>query len=308
MDERLAAVVGPHHGIFSLTLARPWTSSVLRTYCPPVDSRRALHRGPCPGSRGERSLPDQRRSRIDVQADQIRAGSLARRRPASVLERSLRDRRSARRREPCRGVLSPELVALSPVRRSHSLSDRNVVALGGARRRRLSPMRARCGLSQAGSALAAVSFTLCGFQAAHIVHEPFNQLMPYLPLCLLLGGSVPDNRQARLAGRPGAGLGQLSSRSGIFKSRCGPRAWSSCRAPGGCGRSERAGKVHSGAVAACCAGLFWGLLIAWVQFRLTWELTGVSGFVRPPHLMAAFSFPPAHWAQFALPEVFLGAA
>jgi hypothetical protein len=42
-----------------------------------------------------------------------------------------------------------------------------------------------------------------------------------------------------------------------------------------------------------------------VQLRLTWELSGVAGFIRPPYLLANFFFPPAHWAQFALPEVFL---
>ena len=34
--------------------------------------------------------------------------------------------------------------------------------------------------------MAALSFTLCGFQAVHAVHEPFYHVMPYLPLCLLL--------------------------------------------------------------------------------------------------------------------------
>ena len=53
-------------------------------------------------------------------------------------------------------------------------------------------------------------------------------------------------------------------------------------------------------------GLCWGAAIAWVQLRLTWELTGVAGFVRPPQFLSNFLFPPAHWAQFALPEVFLG--
>ena len=43
-----------------------------------------------------------------------------------------------------------------------------------------------------------------------------------------------------------------------------------------------------------------------MQLRLTWELTGVAGFVRPSEFLANFWFPPAHWAQFALPEVFLG--
>ena len=41
-------------------------------------------------------------------------------------------------------------------------------------------------ITREGSALAAVSFTLCGFQALHVAHEPFYHLMPYLPLCLLL--------------------------------------------------------------------------------------------------------------------------
>src|SRR5207253_7403440 len=43
----------------------------------------------------------------------------------------------------------------------------------------------RClGILPWGSALAAVAFTLCGFQAIHSSHEPFYCLMPYLPLAL----------------------------------------------------------------------------------------------------------------------------
>src|SRR5947208_10786850 len=34
------------------------------------------------------------------------------------------------------------------------------------------------GLSAWGSALSAVSFTLCGFQMSHAVHEPFYTLLP----------------------------------------------------------------------------------------------------------------------------------
>ena len=37
---------------------------------------------------------------------------------------------------------------------------------------------------RAGSAMAAVGFSLCGFQAVHAVHEPFYCLLPYLPLAL----------------------------------------------------------------------------------------------------------------------------
>ena len=41
-------------------------------------------------------------------------------------------------------------------------------------------------LAGPGGALAAVAFTLCGFQAIHATHEPLYSLMPYLPLALLL--------------------------------------------------------------------------------------------------------------------------
>ena len=72
------------------------------------------------------------------------------------------------------------------MQRRYSLSALDVAALAGAAGATFAYART-LGISRSGSALAAVSFTLCGFQAAHIVHEPFNQLMPYLPLCLLLG-------------------------------------------------------------------------------------------------------------------------
>ena len=72
--------------------------------------------------------------------------------------------------------------------------------------------------------LAALGFSLCGFQAVHAVHEPFYTLMPYVPLCLLLG-----DRYAATGRPPGWPAwrwpGVSSSRSGISRSRCGPRAW-----------------------------------------------------------------------------------
>ncbi|MBX6313184.1 MAG: YfhO family protein, partial [Isosphaeraceae bacterium] len=37
-----------------------------------------------------------------------------------------------------------------------------------------------------GAALAAATFSLCGFQAIHAGHEPFYHVLPFLPLCLLL--------------------------------------------------------------------------------------------------------------------------
>src|SRR5262249_10863532 len=44
----------------------------------------------------------------------------------------------------------------------------------------------RLGITAWGSARAAVSFTLCGFQNLPSGHEPFYHIVPYVPLCLLL--------------------------------------------------------------------------------------------------------------------------
>ena len=223
--------------------------------------------------------------------------------PASLLERSFRNRGPARRRESCRGILSANwlLYRLCDVRTAYRIAMwLHWVALAAP-----TFAYARMRLSRPGSALAAMSFSLCGFQAAHIVHEPFNQLMPYLPLCLLLADRYVTTGKLRwLAGLALAWGTQLTI--GHFQIQMWTaglvllfgtwRVWSA-------GESRQRPLWR---IAGLCAGLFWGLSIAWVQLRLTWELTGVSGFARPPHVMANFSFPPAHWAQFALPEVFLG--
>ena len=49
-------------------------------------------------------------------------------------------------------------------------------------------------ISPWGAAISSVSFTLCGFMAAHACHEPFYCLMPYLPLCSLAGGAIRRDR------------------------------------------------------------------------------------------------------------------
>ncbi len=161
------------------------------------------------------------------------------------------------------------------------------------------------GITQSGSALAAVSFCLCGFQAVHIVHEPFYYLMPYMPLCLLLAHRYMTSGKfiwipgLALAWGTQLTLGHFQIQmwtaglvilSGIWQ------VWAN-------GENRRRMLWR---VAGLFGALVWALLIAWVQLQLTWELTRVSGFERPAHLLERYSFPPAHWAQFALPEVFLG--
>jgi hypothetical protein len=180
------------------------------------------------------------------------------------------------------------------------------------------------GIGQAGSALAALSFALCGFQAVHVVHEPFYHLMPYLPLCLLLADRyAATGRVAWLGGLALAwgvqimlghfqiqmwtgglvlltgawrALGTAAVLEGLAEQ---PRWARARRAPGGPPR-------RPWRIAGLALGLTWGAAIAGVQLWLTWELTGVAGFVRPPQFLSNYLFPPEHWAQFALPEVFLG--
>jgi hypothetical protein len=181
------------------------------------------------------------------------------------------------------------------------------------------------GIGQAGAAMAAVGFALCGFQAVHAVHEPFYHLMPYLPLCLLLADRyAATGRPAWLAGLAlawGAQItlghfqiqmwtGGLVLAAGAWRA-IGPAA---ARAVPAADPNPRAGPRRAPVdplrrpwrIPGLVLGLAWGAAIAWVQLRLTRELTGVAGFVRPPQFLSNFLLPPEHWAQFALPPVFLG--
>jgi len=179
-------------------------------------------------------------------------------------------------------------------------------------------------ISRPGSALAAVSFTFCGFQALHVVHEPFYHSMPYLPLCLLLADRyAATGRLAWLASLALAWGSQITV--GHFQIQMWTaglvlllglwRVWTdvfgvALNAPpdkhsGGQHRALAARMWVPDRFLGLFAGLCWGAAIACVQLRLTWELTGAAGFVRPPHLLANYGFPRPHLAQLALPEVFL---
>ncbi len=160
-------------------------------------------------------------------------------------------------------------------------------------------------IGRVGAALAAIVFALCGFQAVHAVHEPFYHLMLYLPLCLLLADRYAiTGRLVWLAGLAIAWGAQITL--GHFQIQM----WTAglVLVAGGWRALVGAGDIPRklGRIAGLVVGLCWGAAVASVQLRLTWELTGVAGFVRPPQFLSNFLFPPAHWAQFALPEVFLG--
>ena len=106
------------------------------------------------------------RPRPDLPADQGRAGPGPARGPAALLERPLRPGRAAGGREPRRGLLPAQLVLyrLLDVAAAYRLSMwLHYPALAADDL----PYARRSGLTPWGGALAAVAFTLCGFQAVH---------------------------------------------------------------------------------------------------------------------------------------------
>ncbi len=151
-------------------------------------------------------------------------------------------------------------------------------------------------IGPAGSSLAALAFALCGFQAVHVVHEPFYHAMPYLPLCLLLADRyAATGRPAWLAGLAMAWATQVTL--GHFQIQMWTAglvllagAWRLLGAPAvvASGSVDR----RPGRLLGLILGLAWGAAIVWVQLRLTGELVGVSGFDRPPAFLALYSLPP----------------
>jgi hypothetical protein len=157
------------------------------------------------------------------------------------------------------------------------------------------------GMSQPGSALTAICFSLCGFQAVHAVHEPFYTVMPYVPLCLLLGDRYV------VTGQP-AWLVALALAWGmqIVIGHFQIQAWTAGLVLLTGGWTVAVGRLPKRRALGLATALAWGAGIAWVQLRLTWELTMVNGLDRPAHFLANYAFPITHWAQWALPAFYLG--
>ena len=109
-----------------------------------------------------------------------------------------------------------------------------------------------------------------------------------------------------LRGGPGAGLGDFSSLLGHFQIQM----WTgglvvvtgSWRALAQAGTPP----LKLARIIGLFVGLGWGAAIACTQLVLTWELTNFAAFFRPAQFLSNYLFPISHWAQFALPEVFLG--
>jgi hypothetical protein len=155
-------------------------------------------------------------------------------------------------------------------------------------------------ISAWGSALAALSFALCGFQASHAGHEPFYHVLPYLLASLLLAERYLASGAFRflvlLALCFGVELtlghyqlqmwtGGLVLLTAAWRTAGDRRLWS--RAVGLAG------------------SLVWGAAIAAVPLALSWELLRFTSTEnRPITEYTFYSFPPAHWAELVIPRLF----
>jgi hypothetical protein len=159
---------------------------------------------------------------------------------------------------------------------------------------------ARClGIAPWGGAMAAVAFTLCGFQAIHSSHEPFYCLMPYLPLALGLSERfLATGRLGWLAALPitlglqwTLGHFQIQTWTGGLVILTGLWRLAFDRRP-----LWRA--------LAIILAVGWGAAIAAIQLGPTWQFSEmVKQTQRPVDELLFYSLPPSHWFEPALPRL-----
>ena len=158
----------------------------------------------------------------------------------------------------------------------------------------------KLGQTAEGASLAGVAFALCGFQSIQSSHEWAYQTLAYLPLCLLMAeGYARTGRLAWLAGLALSWGVQLTL--GHFQ----VQMWT-----GGLSLAAGAWRILADRrprlrLILLPVGLLWGAAIAAVQLAPTWELATIVGQTRRTYAELAFySYPPAHWAELAVPRLF----
>ncbi len=148
-----------------------------------------------------------------------------------------------------------------------------------------------------GSALGAISFTFCGFMTIHSSHEPFYQLMPYLPLALGLAERVLATSGLGWAGLLALALG-VQWTLGHFQLQ----AWTN-----GLVLVVALWRVllwrrpwRAASLVILAVGL--GLGLAAVQLVPSGLLARQVGQTkRPTNDLLFFSYPPGHWFELAYP-------
>jgi hypothetical protein len=158
------------------------------------------------------------------------------------------------------------------------------------------------GLLSWGAALAALAFTLCGAQAIHASHEPFYTALPFLPLAL----HASDRYMA--TGRVAAlGLLALVWGAQLTVGHFQIQLWTAGFVLTTALWRFVAERCSPWRCVAIGAALICGAGIAAVQLVLSWDLARLVGSTRrPPEELFFFWYPPAHWAELAIPRLFHG--
>jgi hypothetical protein len=152
-------------------------------------------------------------------------------------------------------------------------------------------------ISSRGAALAAISFTFCGFQAIHSSHEPFYHALPFMPLAILCAECfMATGRVLGLVGLACAWGAQLTL--GHFQLQM----WTGGLVVLlGMWRAAFDG-IPWRRLPALLFALIWGAAMGAVQLVPSWELARFVGSTRRSFAeLAFFGFPPAHWAELAVP-------
>lgn len=157
-------------------------------------------------------------------------------------------------------------------------------------------------ISPPGAAIAALAFTFCGFQSIHSTHEPFYHALPYLTLAVLIAewylrtGRMLAIMLLAVAWGAQLTLGhfQLQMWTAVLVLLIG--TW----------RAASDGLPWPRVLGLILA-LGWGAALASVQLRSSWELARFVGFThRSSWDLAFYAFPPAHWAELAIPGFLRG--
>src|SRR5271157_5191458 len=157
-------------------------------------------------------------------------------------------------------------------------------------------------ISPNGAAIAALAFTFCGFQAIHSTHEPFYLALPYLTLAVLVAewyfctGRLLGIILLAVTWGAQLTLGHFQLQMwtaalvlllGTWRAACVGLPWRR--------------------VLGLILALGWGAALAGVQLLASWELARFVGFThRSFSELAFFAFPPAHWAELAIPGFLRG--
>ena len=159
----------------------------------------------------------------------------------------------------------------------------------------------RLTVSPWGSALAAVAFTLSGFQAIHSSHEPFYSALPFLPLALYFAETYAAGGRLR-----SLALLALTWGAQLTLGHFQIQLWTALLVLV-IGLWRCAGSQARRRVLGLAAALAGAAGIAAVQLVLSWEQARLVGATRRSlDELTFFSYPPAHWPELAIPRMFQG--